>query len=324
MVYRAVDRYLQTYKGRIRGAIVGPCVDYYKYASTTLLKKKGMKIFNYQHGAYYGYSDTIRHHDLSPATHNFVFGNFDAESGHRSGVRNIFYPVGSIKFQSSQTRETLAKSVLFVLNTSGGNCEYFSNKSTEYISPTSLWNRYKKVISMFSRFPEFRFLLKASIAEGRGITLYTPLREYISQIGAKNISVEYYRDIMPLLEEAELVILDYISTTILEVCSSRKRRVVVYGGRPFILDRKIMDLFGKIAKLCFTEHEYYRTIKEALENDEFFGAPEAFDYSEIRRQFLIDESPDDIKKRVLLILGEELRFPIQNPSNNDPHYWESQ
>lgn len=291
-------------KNRLKAAFLTIALSYYDFLVAYFLKRNKIKTFFYQHGAYFNPNEVIYTGDLVPADVNFVYGGNDEDNlGKR--VRNKICCVGSALFSSFKITKESNNIFIYILNISQGNFDYVF-KNCYPISSTSLWLRHKRVIDLFSKYPQYRLILKVHPSSFRKKHIYFPYYEYISDIKAKNISINLNPWADDYLDENEYVILDYVSTALLQVVAKKKRKIIVYVGKPYKIIAGIAKYLSEFAEIVYNDDVLIEILTKILNGKVEIKVATDKNTRKFREKYLLNRSKNQIIKHVISVIESEL------------------
>lgn len=219
---------------KILGYLSTGASTYQEFCLSYTLKKSGYPTVFFQHGGYFNESRGIIPMEISPGTHAFYWGTQDAdnlrkyESTHQSKV----FAAGSIAL-SKNSREKLSrrphppKKVTYFLdilnNNTSSNWSPWSNHSPSQIST---FERVTSIISLFKKFPNLTLQLKP---HPWIYATYAPYLEWAADCGVQNVSiVPPNRSSIQLIQDSDLILLDYPCTTLLQALSFQHPRMAIF------------------------------------------------------------------------------------------------
>ena len=230
------------------------------WAAAMVFRESGIPVVTWQHGSYAMFDPHTQpvHYDIKNADHFLVFGE---------GVRSSYFdeakrweteikPVGSIDLDEIEIgkksygiagrgdSEAAVKTVLIPLRCldSGSHMPVIGDSYLTYpIAP--YWHELKKMLLMFRDFSELRFILKLY---SHNSLEDNPIIGFLQANDVKNVEVKDRPKFKSLLPKADLVIIDWPYTTLLESAKS---------GIPIICFKKNWELRDGVEELierrCF-------------------------------------------------------------------------
>ena len=180
----------------------------------------------WQHGSYAIFDPHTQpeYYDIREADHFFVFGEGTKRAFAAAGEKwdTQIVPVGSAPLDQIAVEAAEAPrrapsgrpTVLVPLR--GLNIPIIGDSYQSY--PLDLyWRELQQMLTTFAKFPQLQFVLKLYPTN---TPLDNPIRDFLKTSGVKNIRLQYLRGFTTLLSAADLVVLDWPYSTLLEAIST--------------------------------------------------------------------------------------------------------
>lgn len=265
-------------------------------ACMALARTRDIPTVIHQHGGGLGYNKQVmlEHLDFYFPKYVFCCGSGIVKyctkplpSAHRSEhkPRAIHLAIGSsalddLAQQKESTRRTNdmlsgKRTVVYVTNAIHGATRYHSY----HLYPDIwYWRLQREIIQVCVQFPEIDLLYKAFPNE----RLKNPVEDWVQQENIPNCQIVRDIPFSNMLHVADLFIIDYPSTVLLEALTTNKK-VIVFAGRRFIrFDPKATALLTKRVLFSKTKEQFLWDIEATLQepdwtlpdpvNDEFLKA----------------------------------------------------
>lgn len=265
---------------------------YWRVEVAKVARARDIPVVVYQHGGSYGYAQAYAHEytalrwaDLFLAYGDGVVRAFDGRRGDpESPVRAEVVPVGSARLDRLATRGASPRSV--------GKREPWEATVVWVCDAMLHWcrrlppvdyenNRYyswqKRLVALFERYPTVRFRIKPF----PGFERYNPLADYVRDRGRAHLEVATDRPFWELLDEADLFLVDYVGTALLEVLTTAKP-IVLFADRAGrdIAPEALRLLDGRV--VCAWSVEEYLVVVESILRTRAWGERPAPDDAFLR------------------------------------------
>jgi hypothetical protein len=230
-------------------------------------REKSIPVLVWQHGSYAMFDPHTQpvYCDIKNADYFLCFGDgvkrAYEEKAKECGTKII--PVGSSALDAIRGNEGLAKSnvrrnaglrtVLMPLR--GIDVSYLGDSYQVY-PPDMYWREISEMLMMFKNLPGMKFILKLYPANS---VFDNPLYEFIRANKIRNVALKKQPGFVQFLQDAELVIIDWPYTTLLE--SSRTRLPIICYEKRWPLRNGVEEL---IAKRCYVTKDI-GTLQQFLE-----------------------------------------------------------
>lgn len=255
-------------KLRIRAALSTFCASHEDFLIHYYLKQLGIPTILYQHGAYFGEASCLEFGEILPATHNLVFGEGDKEFFAKSRFKSNTLAVGSALLDSlGPSRPSNPKRFLYVLDVASGNAaNVTSTTDLPVIDGITLFDRHRKVIDLFRKYPDVELVLKPHPAQ-YDWCLYSPLQEYVQLEQCGNIKIADARQSAEqLLGSSGCLILDYTCTTLVQGLAKNHPHIICFIGRPFIPPKATAEKLKEAIPATESEEELLLIIENSIKD----------------------------------------------------------
>ena len=196
-------------------------------------------VIAWQHGNY-GYYDQpmVVYKDIAPMDYLFIFGEGVKKKYEKEAKKYncTLIPIGSTLLEQlpkgtnqvdiiKNIGDPNKKNVVFVITNYYQNDLYIT--SPPPYSDNKFWIIQKSVLDIFSKYNEYNFIIKLH-PSNRYREL--PMRRYVEEKGIENILfVKNEYTFIDLLSIADIIIMDFPSTTLLQSLTTKKP-IIVYDG----------------------------------------------------------------------------------------------
>ncbi len=243
---------------------------------TDLALNQGIPVFHYQHGGTIGYIQNYPLLVMIPyvcsernGLENYVYLTYgngvrkfceQATAGHHH-IPPKFEAVGSVELDglrllpSKQTRGRNRPRILYVTNGFYGNYPY-----TLLYSDTTYYRFQRDVIRMGARYPQYDFCIKPYPDK----TNRNPIPSLIKNLDTKHISILENVRFSKVVHEADLIVVDFPSTTLLQALTTSAPILAYVDSRQIQLDPEARRMIKKRVTLSETPQEFFRTFKHLL------------------------------------------------------------
>lgn len=266
---------------RVPGPLVvgTPAVGLPQLAVLVAARSRGTPIAFYQHGGGYGLLrlPMVERHDLALADYFLSYGHgvkqfYDAahpaapSAAPRRRARVL--PVGSAALddlrrrQASRTRRTAgtARTVVYVTTNFARDIRYFDYRTYPDLA---YWRLQREVVLRCSRRPTIRLLVKLHPSE----RLSHPMRDLVRDCGLVNCRVLIETPFAALLDDADLFVIDYPSSTSLLQALTTDRPIVALADAEFTRpDPRALELLRRRARVATSRDEFLRHLDVALDD----------------------------------------------------------
>ncbi len=186
---------------------------------------ENVPVVTWQHGSYAMFEPHTQpeYYDIRDVDHFFVFGEGTKRAFSAAGQKwnTQIVPVGSAPLDkmsdeaaSSRSAPSGRPTVLVPLR--GLNISVIGDSYQSY--PLDLyWRELQQMLAAFAKFPQLQFVLKLYPAN---TPLDNPIGDFLKTHRIKNVCIKYLRGFTTLLPEADLVVLDWPYSTLLEAIST--------------------------------------------------------------------------------------------------------
>lgn len=229
-------------------------------------------IVAWQHGNY-GYYDQpmIVYKDIAPVDYLFLFGEGVRKKYEKEAKKYncTLIPIGSILVEQIPERtnqvdivknigDPYKKNVLFVVTNYYQNDLYIT--SPPPYSDNKFWEIQKSVLDTFSKYDEYNFIIKLHPSSRYR---ESPMLRYVEENGIENI--RFLKDeytFIDLLSIADLIIIDFPSTTLLQSLTTKKPLIVYDGHNP--IDKEARILLKHRASCYSSNEEFIDAVNDYL------------------------------------------------------------
>ena len=211
--------------------------------------------------------------ELRGSTTHLVFGEGVARSYSRMLEKYAvqdppdIIPVGSSSVDriareaARPTGHRKHKRILYVTTSYLLNTWYISFVRREF--DENLWQVQRDILRVFAEHPENEYIIKLH----PGHSSRKPIADYLEDIGLTNVRLIVKEErIEDLYDWADNILLDLISTSILQVCTTEKP-IHVYSGL-YQYDREVIRLLAKRASVYEEKDEFIEGVKQAVQGHE--------------------------------------------------------
>jgi len=228
------------------------------------LKANGYPTLFHQHGGYMSEALFIHDAEIVPASHNFVYGEADADLFQRLRPGQPVFQVGSSALSRIASGPERPGRFLYVLLHHLGNANSVNSRIASALPDnTSLFRRHCRVIDLFGRHPEVRLYLREHPGQSSHF-LYAPLREYVRQRRLRNVFLDRSAgSSSQYLSGYECVIMDYVSTSILHALAMRLS-LVCHTGSPCRITPQAERLLERAAACADTDAAFAALLEHRL------------------------------------------------------------
>jgi|GEM_PF-2261390 len=253
---------------RIRCILVSTQASHRDRAILQAARDQGIRVISWQHGgAGFCYHPFMYQAEFFRSDIHLVFGEGVADSYRKTsellGLKSVpqFIPVGSSWLDHEQRIRTSKKNtgsgpIIFITEKFQFNLYYNSTTfdSTEICD--HLWDVQRAILDFSSTHPLIPFIFKFHPADHQG----EPVRSYAANHMIENVRfIVQEQRIQDLIPEAKAIIIDFVSTSVLEAALSDKP-VFIYTGM-FPMDELPVSLLKKRAFL----YDSFPALLEGLE-----------------------------------------------------------
>ena len=240
-------------------------------AALLACRRLGIKICSVQHGAMgYFKAPVLEYTDYRGMDYAFVSGEgvsdffkkefcLDSDEGKARPIA-----IGTLElhnlFNEQRSRLRLSpgtkRRILYIPTHFMPNFDYYG------------WNRYpniwysrlqRRIANIISQYPEVTMFFKNYPAE----TIEDPLRIYVKDEGINNIEfLPNYYDMLRYIDEVDLFIIDFPTTSLLKMLCTRKPIIAYYNPKYFRMDQHARIILSKRVELCLKEEEFEGKILE--------------------------------------------------------------
>jgi len=211
------------------------------YAAVQAAHDSGIPVVSWQHGGGgYNYHPIMPFAEFAGTDYHLVYGTGVAES-YRNTVNKIglmgvgkFIPVGSSSFDRINNRNRIPSStqknqILYITTSYYMNFYYISFPANPLEYDLQLWSVQQKIMDLAKNNPEINLTIKLH----PGHIDRKPLNEYKTDNKVSNINLIVSEStVSEMVETANFVILDLVSTSILQVLRFNKPIFVFTGNSP--------------------------------------------------------------------------------------------
>jgi len=213
------------------------------YAIIQAARDSGIPVVSWQHGGG-GYTvwPMIPYIEFYGSDVHFVFSEKVArnylESSEKVGLSKtpVFFPVGSSsldnfhkKTMSASQKEKspgMRKSIVYVTTHYEKNFIFISHPFNPIAIDDHLWDLQKRILNLAKATPEHDFIIKLHSAH----TDKEPLKSYINDKNINNVQIiSSEKSIPEIIFEADIIVIDHITTGILQILTSNLP-IFVYNG----------------------------------------------------------------------------------------------
>ena len=189
-------------------------------------KAEGVPVVTWQHGSYAMFDPHTQpgYYDIREADHFFVFGEGTkrafADDGRKWNTRIAAVGSGPLDQMTAEAakapRPAPSGRPTVLVPLRGLNIPIIGDSYQSY--PLDLyWRELQQMLATFAKSPQLQFILKLYPTN---TPFDNPLRDFLKTRGIKNIRLQHLRGFTTLLPEADLVVLDWPYSTLLEAIST--------------------------------------------------------------------------------------------------------
>ncbi|MDD1675043.1 MAG: hypothetical protein LUQ13_05295, partial [Methanomicrobiales archaeon] len=175
-------------------------------------------------------------------------------------------PVGSSSLDriaravSRSQKGSVKKNILYVTTSYLLNVWYISFARGEF--DEHLWQVQRALLQVFARHPEYEFIVKLHPSHNNR----KPIAGYVTDLQAPHVRLVVQEEpIEDLYRQADLIILDLISTSTLQACTTEKP-VLAYTGL-YHYDTLVTDLLAKRASVYSVQEDFIDGVERALQGE---------------------------------------------------------
>jgi hypothetical protein len=209
----------------------------------------GIPVITWQHGGYGEMDHPILYYtELISSDAHFVFGDgvqkYLEQPAKVSGTKIITVGSSSLDKTRNDTVEFKAKSKKTILYITSAIMQNYSNVSAfPPFEDNHFWNTQKEIINILGKYKDFNIILKQ---HPTNVIRDTPIRPYVAGKTFNNFSfIKKEQSINELISVADVIIIDFPFTTILQALTTSKPIFVYLGHIHF--DEDACCLLGKRA-----------------------------------------------------------------------------
>jgi hypothetical protein len=271
---------------RVPGAVVigAPPVQLPQIAMLAVARDAGIPTVLYQHGGGYGVLDLpmVERHDLGLPAYFMTYGAGVAEyletrpATRRQGTRRRarVLPVGSLALRrvnrgrrTAPRRPSAARTVVYVVTNFAGDVRYFDYRTYPDLE---YWRLQREVVRRCAARPDVRLIVKLHPGE----RMPHPMTDFVRDERFDNCRVLAETPFSALLDEADLFVIDYPSSTSLLQALTTDRRILAFADAEFTRpDPRALDLLRRRALVATSRDEFLRQLDAALD-DRDWSVPE--------------------------------------------------
>ena len=235
------------------------------FIKNLLYKNNKIPRVSWQHGSYFHEHIFLDYHEIYTSDINFVINEYTKKLFLEKGATSV-YDVGSINFNKKIKNRKKVFDYIYIVNNMNysWSATYIDSKSASYpMDGYDSYQRHKGVIELFGvHFKDKKICIKMqpSIVEQ---LLYVPLLELSRAY--PNVTIEFFRPLMRLVEESKYIISDYFSSEFLNRELHYKRDIILFSKTATPLLEDYMDDMQKMFILV----ESITELKTKIENIEY-------------------------------------------------------